>query len=383
MTWLLDPTVTVGGVDYTGETLWNVNVYYGRTSIWEQARAGYANIEILNTDNTHNLWVINETVTIKLKDTSGVDVTVFTGILTDIRNVVTQSGDVGTVVKQTLTAVGPFAFMARKVVGTSSYPKEYDDDRMLAILTECGVTIDVVDTPGVYEFTAHAANPNDGYTQAAYFAQMGFGYIYETTNGEVGYANESHRLNEVQSFGYFEIPLDYILSAGVSSNETLNDVTNDVLLSYKANATVTATSAGSIAAYGLQAASIQTELENTGEAQFQADRYVALRAIPQTNLSSFTIQLNSGFLTDADLDIFLNMYMGKPIEILNLPTPIIHNTYRGFVEGWNLSFNRVEAAITLTTTDATYSLTPTRWQDVDPAQMWSDVGATIRWYEYE
>ena len=80
MTWLLDPTVTVGGVDYTSETLWNVNVYYGRTSIWEQARAGYANIEILNTDDTHNLWAINETVTIKLKDTSGVDVTVFTGI---------------------------------------------------------------------------------------------------------------------------------------------------------------------------------------------------------------------------------------------------------------------------------------------------------------
>ena len=383
MTWIPNATVTVGLTDYTSETLWNVNVYYGRTTIWEQARAGYANIEILNTNNVHNLWEINDTVTIKLKDTNNADVTVFTGILTDVQNVIFQSGDVGTVVKQTLTAVGPFAFMARKLVHTSAYPKEYDDDRMDRILTECGVVIDVVDTPGVYEFTAKPASPNDGYTQAAYYAGMAFGYIYETTDGKVGYANESRRLNEVQSNGYYDIDLDYILAAGVSSNETLNDVTNDVLLTYKNGQTVTSTDPTSIAAFGLQAASIQTELEDGGEAQFQADRYVTLRANPQTNLSSFTVQLNSGFLSGANIDVFLNMYMGKPIEILNLPIPIIPNTYKGFVEGWNLSFNRVEASMRLTTTDSTYSIPPTRWQDVDPAQMWSDVGATIRWFEYE
>jgi hypothetical protein len=383
MTWLPNATVTVGGTDYTSDTLWNVNVYYGRTSVWEQARAGYATIEILNTDETINSWAINDTVTVKLKDTSSVDVTVFTGLLTDIRNQVSQSGDLGTVVKQTLTAVAPFAFMARKVVGTSAYPKEYDDVRMLAILTECGVVIDEVDTPGVYEFTAHAASATDGYTQAATFAQMGFGYIYETTDGKVGYANESHRLNEVQDFGYFTIPNSYILSSGVSSNKTLNDITNDVLLTYKNGQSVTATDSGSIAAYGLQAASIQTELEHTSEAQYQADRYIATRSNPNTNLSSFTIQINSGFLTNADIDVFLGMYMGKPIQMLDLPASILATDYQGFVEGWNLSFNQYEAAITLTTTDATYSITPTRWQDVDPATRWMDVAAGIRWFEYE
>ncbi|CAB4222936.1 hypothetical protein UFOVP1662_24, partial [uncultured Caudovirales phage] len=246
MTWLPNPTVTVGGVDYTSDTLWNVNVYYGRNTVWEQARAGYANIEILNTDDSDNLWNINDAVVIKLKNSSSVDVIVFTGILTDIRNQISQSGDAGTVVKQTLTAVGPFAFMARKVVGLSAYPMEYDDDRMFTILTECGVTIDAIDTPGVYEFAAHAASPTDGYSQAATFASMGFGYIYETTDGKVGYANESHRLNEVQDFGYFNIPNSYILAANVSSNETLNDITNDVLLTYNGGLSVTATNGDSI-----------------------------------------------------------------------------------------------------------------------------------------
>ncbi|CAB4222913.1 hypothetical protein UFOVP1662_1, partial [uncultured Caudovirales phage] len=136
-------------------------------------------------------------------------------------------------------------------------------------------------------------------------------------------------------------------------------------------------------AYGLQSASIQTELQNMTEAQYQADRYIETRSLPQVNLSTFSIQLNSGLLTNTDLDIFLNIYMGKPIEMTSLPTSIINTTYRGFVEGWNLSFNKYEAALTLTSTDASYSITPTRWQDVDPAQRWTDVGATIRWFEYE
>lgn len=382
MTWLPNATVTIGGTAYTNETLWGVSLTYGRTSIWEQPRAGYATVSIINADNTHNLFEVNDSLVIEIEDSTSSDVTVFTGVVTDISNQISASGDIGTVCIQTLTAVAPFAFMARKLVATSGYSKEYDDERLTNIFTEAGVTIDVVDTPGVYEFTAYAANPTDAYSLSSYFAQMAFGYIYETTDGKVGFANESHRLNEVQDFGYFVIPESYILASGVSSNTTLNDVVNSILLSYKANATKTASDAASIALYGIQAASVATELENGGEAQFQADRYIALRAYPQTSLSSFKVQLNTDYVTSADLDIFLGMYMGKPIQVDNLPIPIIHTVYQGFVEGWNLTFDQFQAVMTLTTSDASLSLTPTRWQDVSPSQQWLDVGASVTWPEY-
>lgn len=383
MTWNPNGTVTVDGVDFTGDTLGTVSINYGRQNIWEQPRAGYAQVEILNLDNSDNHFEVNDSLTISVEDSTAANQTVFTGIVTDISNTVQASGSGGDVVIQTLTAISPFAQMARKVVGTSSYPKEYDDDRMTTIFTEAGVTIDVVDTPPVYEFTSRSASPADAYSLASYYAQMAFGYIYETTDGKVGYANESHRSLEVASVGYWDIPKSYILWQGIASNRTLNDIINSIVLSYKANATVTADSASSISSYGEVAGSIQTELENLVEAQYQADRYIALRSTAQTSLSEFVIQLDSPTVSSADLDDFIGIYMGKPIQIQDLPIPISEATYRGFVEGWSLTFSQYQAAMTLRTSDAALSIVPTRWQDVSASLIWSAVDPTLQWFAYE
>lgn len=383
MTWNPNGTVQINGTTYTNQTLWNVQISYGRSNVLDQSRAGFANIQLLSTDGTHYNVQLNDLVVIKLEDSSAVDVTVFTGRVTAVQNRVQASGSVGTSVITSVTAIAPFGQMSRKVIGTSAYPKEYDDDRMDRILTEAGVTIDVVDTPGVYEFTARDANPTDAYTLATYYAQMAFGYVYETPSGAVGYANESRRLNEVQDNGYWVIPENYILWSGVASNKTLNDLVNSVILTYKANATVTATDAGSIATYGTVQSKVSTELEQGTEAQYQADRYIALRAVPQANLSQFSVMLDSSFVSSADLDTFLSIYMGKPIEIDSLPNAVIDSVYRGFVEGWVLAFNQYQANITITTTDSSLSIVPTRWQDVSALQKWSDVGATVQWFQYE
>lgn len=383
MTWAPNATVTINGVDFTGNTLNNASVNFGRSSVWEQPRASYASVEIFNPDNTNNNFEVNDSLNITLDDTAGNPITVFTGKVTSITNRMIGVGSIGEAAVTTLSAIGPMATMARAIVGTSAYPKEYDDDRLSRILTDSGVTIDTVDTPGVYEFTARSKKATDAYSLAAYYAQMAFGYIYETTDGKVGYANESRRTIEVASNGYFDIPENYILWQGIQSNKTLSDVLNSVIISYKASASVTSSSAQSIIDFGVLDAEIATELENMSEAQTIADRYITLRAFPQTNLSAFRIELDNPIIDDADIDTLLNMYMGKPIQILDLPVPILHIAYRGFVEGWSLNISRVQVFMTLISSDSTYSLAPTRWQDVNPALIWSAVDPAIRWYEYE
>lgn len=383
MSWQPQGTVTIDGTSYTDKTLWNVQITYGRSNIWDQSRAGFANVQLLSADGVHFNIEMNDTLVIQVRNSIGSDVTVFTGKVTDVSNNVQASGDSGTVVISTITAIAPLGQMSRAIVGSSAYPKEYDDDRMTTILTEAGVTIDVVDTPPVYEFTARSANPADAYSLATYYAQMAFGYVYETTDGKVGYANESRRLNEVQDNGYWTIPENYILWSGVSSNRTLNDIMNSIILTYKSNASVSASDIGSVATYGEIGSRVNTELENLSEAQYQADHYIALRALPQTNLSQFSVMLDSSFISSADLDIFLEMYMGKPIQILNLPNAVMDSVYKGFIEGWVLSFNEYQANMTLTSTDSSLSIVPTRWQDVSALQKWSDVGATVKWFEYE
>lgn len=375
-------TVTIDGVDFTSKSINSVSISYGRVNIWEQARAGYAQIEILVLDNANNAFEINDSVVITVEDSSGVPQTVFTGRLTDVTNSMSGVGSAGEAAIQTITAIAPFADMARRVVGLTSYPAEYDDARMLTILTESGVTIDTVDTPGDYKFAARPAGANDGYTLAALYAQMAFGYIYETTDGKVGYANEAHRNNYLATYGYTAIPESYILWDGITSNRTLNDILNSIVLSYDAG-NVTSSDPDSIIAYGEISSSVSTELALVAEAQSQADRYVALRANPQTSLSSFTIALASSAVSDANRDLLINVSMGLPISITGLPVPISPTTYKGFVEGWNLSFTRHELFLSIATSDATFSLTPTRWQDVSASLIWSAVGATVTWATYD
>jgi len=383
MSWTIDPTVTINGTDYTSESLNGVTINNGRSTIWEQPRYGYASIRIKNDTNTPVAIALNENVVITVDNFTGTPVTVFTGKVSSITNSVQAVGSSAKVIISTVTAVGPLAEMARVITHTTSWPKEYDDDRLDRILTDSGVAIDVIDTPGIYEFTSAAANPTDCYSAAAYYAAMAFGYIYETTSGEVGYANESRRGVEAATNGYFNIPSNVILGNSIQSEINTNNLVNDVLLEYKANATVSATSASSITNFGLRATDILTELENGTEAQFQADRYIILRSTPETVIQSFTVQLNAPAITSTVLNGLIAVYMGKPIQVSAFPSAIFNGIFRGFVEGWTLTISQNTATLNLNVTKNTLSITPTRWQDVLPTLIWNDVDPAVEWSDFE
>jgi len=382
MSWSPSATVTIGGIEYTGKALNGVSINYGRLNVWEQARASFAIVELVNLTDSLETFNLNDTLTVEIVDSSGINQLVFTGIVNDITNSTRVSNAQGKVSIQRISALGPFAKMSRAIT-TGAWPKEYDDDRMDRIFTAASVTVDTIDTPGIYEFTAVNHTAQDCYSLASYYANMALGYIYETTDGKVGFANESRRNNEADVDGYFLIPQGAILTSGITSNKTFTDVANDIVLEYKANATKSGTNATSISNYGRRAMDIITELEQGSQAQDQLDRYLALRSIPRTSLSSFTVQLELSALSNTQRNTLIGLYMGKPIEVQGLPSAIYNGTYKGFVEGWNLVINREQAALTINSTEAAYSLVPERWQDVLATLEWDDVGATIQWQDYE
>jgi len=382
MTWDPNCSVTIDGTDFSSKTINAVSVTFGRTSYWEQARAGIASVEIANWDNSDYGFEINDSVVIKVDNATPTARTVFTGKITSIATSMAAVGTVNEVSLITISAVGPFAKMARTIIGGSGYSREMDSTRMTNILTDAGVTIDTVDSPGIYEFDAAANLSTDAYQWAAKYAGMANGYIYETPDGEVGFANESRRSTAVTASGYMTIPENYILWRSVASSKGLQDILNSITLTY-GSGTKTSSDATSIATYGLLGASVQTELHHAAEAQELADKYVALRRVPRLNMSSFTIQLDSPNVSSADLDTFLQMTMGKAIEINGLPVPLMPTNYYGFVEGWTLQVSRNQAAISLITSESSYSIQPTRWQDVSASLAWNAVGAAVQWATYD
>lgn len=374
MTWSIKPTITVAGIEYTNLTFNQVTIDYGRSKIFDTPRPGYARLDIANTTDTAYPFKINDTLVIELENASSTDVTVFTGIITDVRGSFRNSDTAAGLGVISLTAVAPMAQMSRIVVGQSAYPAETDAARISRIFTEAGVTVDTVDS-AIYNFAARPAGLTDAFTLANNYASSVLGAIYETTDGKVGYANESRRNNEVNTYGYLTIPNNSIIINSISSNENIADVINLANVTY-AGGTASDYDTASQSTYGLIGASFNTELSNLDDAEGIAATYINLRSLPRKNLSSFGVRLLDPTLSTSLVNSLLGVYFGMPVEVPGLPNSIVATDYQGYIEGWNLSFSPANAVLTLKTSEEAYSYRDMRWQDVDPTAQWEDIDPT-------
>lgn len=375
MTWSIKPTITVAGVEYTNLTFNQVSIDYGRSKIFDTPRPGFARLDIANTTDTAYPFKINDTLVIELENASSVDTTIFTGIITDVRGSFRNSDTAAGLGVISLTAVAPMAQMSRIVVGQTAYPSETDAARIQRILTEAGVTIDVID-PAIYTFASRPAGLTDAFTLANNYASSVLGAIYETTDGKVGYANESRRNNEVNTSGYLTIPNSSIIINSIYSNENIADVMNLANVSYSGG-TASDYDTTSQSTYGVIGASFNTELNNLADAETIAATYINLRSLPRKNLSSFGVRLLDPTLSTSLVNSLLGVYFGMPVEVPGLPNSIVATDYQGYVEGWNLSFSPANAVLTLKTSEEAYSYRDMRWQDVDPTVQWEDIEPSV------
>jgi hypothetical protein len=63
--------VIINGVQYQSAVLSNLTITSGRTNIYEQAQAGYINIELINLDQSNVLAQINNSLTVELQNSTG------------------------------------------------------------------------------------------------------------------------------------------------------------------------------------------------------------------------------------------------------------------------------------------------------------------------
>ena len=98
--------VEIDGVPYTNAVLANLTIRSGRTNIYEQAQAGYTNIQLIDLNQATIPVSVNSSISIEVQDTSGTYVPIFGGSVVDI---VVEVRDVGsTTFTQTysITALG-------------------------------------------------------------------------------------------------------------------------------------------------------------------------------------------------------------------------------------------------------------------------------------
>jgi hypothetical protein len=82
---------------------------------------------------------------------------------------------------------------------------------------------------------------------------------------------------------------------------------------------VTDEDAVSIGLFGRLAQIITTTIKHQADAESQAAFYLTLRSYPQANFNQITFELTNSEIDDADRDALINIFMGLPLRITDLP----------------------------------------------------------------
>jgi hypothetical protein len=400
--------VTIDGIEYTDAVLANLVIRSGRTNIYEQAQAGYTNIQLIDVNQTAIPVEINSTISIQVKDTAGTFVPIFGGNVVDIGLEVRDVGSTMFTQTYSITALGALARLP-KALTNGVLSKEFDGDQIYDILsdvlfntwaqvagsvtwgtyTPAGTTwataenngLGEIDRPGNYELAARSSNRTDVYSLVSALATSGLGYLYEDAQGRIGYADSTHRTNYLAANGYVDLDANHARAAGLRIQTRAGDVRNNITIKYDATSSSerSASDAASIAQYGTLAQIIETTLHNAADATSQANFYLSLRAQPEPIFSQISFDLQNPEIDNSDRDNLINIFMGEAIALTNLPLNMASGTFQGFVEGWSFqaAYNRL--SVTLLLSPLAYSLQAMRWNDVPITETWASVSPTLDW----
>ena len=399
--------VTIQGVEYTTYTLANLTISSGRNNIYQQAQAGYCNLELINLTQAIVNININDSVTIELQDSTATFVPIFGGTVVDFGIEVNTAGSVGINQILKITALGALSRLP-KALTDGVLTQDFDGDQIWEVLQDLllnnwgevpaaltwaaydptetwanaqNVGLGEIDRPGNYELAQRASDRTDIYSLVSALATSGLGYIYEDASGLISYADSTHRSSYLAINGYTDLTANQALFNGLKIETRAGDVRNDVTLKYGTNSNneVSAEDIGSIDVYGRLAQVITTTVKHATDAQDQADFYLTLRATPQANFTSITYQLTNPELDDLDRDSLINIFMGLPLRISDLPPNMAAGTFLGFVEGWTFKAAYNEIAISLNLSPLSYSLQAMKWQDVSIAESWNTITGALTW----
>ena len=398
--------VKVNGSTVTSATLSGLTITSGRTDIYSQPVAGYCNLTLIETAEASVPYEINDAVTIEVQNSAATYVNLFGGFITDLGITVQTSGSTATSQQIKIVAVGALARLNRSIY-VGNFAHQVDGDRILELLTTVlfdqwnevpssstwdnydptvqwqdaeNSGLGSIDTPGDYELHSENGLDDTVYNLASRFATSALGYLYEDSQGRIGYADSTHRSQYLVNNGYVDLDGNHSIGPGLSIIKRAGDVRNSITISYgTSGAEVTDEDATSIQDYGLLASTISTTLRNQSDAQDQAAFYLTIRAYPQFALRQITFPLASSEIDNGDRNNLLGIFMGMPISVNNLPNNMVNGTFLGFVEGWTWTASLNQLNLTMNVSPLEFSLQAFRWNSVPETEYWNTISPTLDW----
>jgi hypothetical protein len=75
----------------------------------------------------------------------------------------------------------------------------------------------------------------------------------------------------------------------------------------------------------------------------------------------------------------INIFMGLPMRINDLPLNMAAGTFLGFVEGWTWRASYNTISVTAILSPLAFSLQAMQWQDVAISEAWNTISGSLTW----
>ena len=405
--WTPTYKVQVDGYEVTDATIANLVITSGRTDIYAQPVAGYCQLQLMNLTNSSYDFNVGTSVSVQVTDSSGDYVPLFGGYISDFTIAVNRAGSLGYTTTATITALGALSKLP-KIIDAGVLSTDYDGDQIYSLLSgyllgqwnevpaaETWATYDPtetwanavniglgnIDQPGDYLMIDRNSSDTDLYSLCSEIANSAFGVLYEDSQGNIGYADSTHRQDYLSANGYTTLDANHANGLGLAASTRAGDLRNKFHINYGTSGAsqYTAEDVTSQSLYGLYAENFTSRIKNAADAESLADRYIDLRAYPYPKFQGITFVLGNPEIDDADRDALLNIFLGQPVWIQNLPGNINNGSFQGYIEGWTFRASLNNLSVTFNASPINFSQVTVKWEQVSASETWNTLSPTLTW----
>ena len=407
--WTPTYKIQVDGYEVTDVTVANLTVTSGRTDINQQPVAGYCQLQLINFDNSSYDFTVGTSLSVQVTNSAGTYVPIFGGYISHFTIAVNRAGSIGYTTAATITALGALSKLP-KIIDNGILSQDYDGDQIYSLLSgyllgqwnevpaaetwatynptetwanAVNIGLGEIDQPGDYELIARSSSKTDLYSLCTDIANSAFGVLYEDANGNIGYADSTHRQDYLAANGYTTLDANHANGLGLAATTRAGDLRNyfNIIYDNNGNQSYLAQDATSQSLYGTYAESYLSKIKHTADAESLADRYIALRAYPYPKFQSITFTLGNPEIDDADRDALINIFLGQPVWVQNLPPNITSGSFQGYIEGWTFRASLNNLSVTFNASPISFSQVAVKWEQVNAAETWNTINTSLTWLD--
>jgi hypothetical protein len=405
--WTPTYKIQVDGTEVTDVTVANLTVTSGRTDINQQPVAGYCQLQLINFDNSSYDFTVGTSLSVEVTNSVGTYVPIFGGLISDFTVAVNRAGSLGYTTTATITALGALSKLP-KIIDNGILSQDFDGDQIYTLLSgyllgqwnevpaaqtwatynptetwtnAVNIGLGEIDQPGDYELIARSSSKTDLYSLCTDIANSAFGVLYEDANGNIGYADQTHRQDYLAANGYTTLDANHANGLGLAATTRAGDLRNyfNIIYNNNGNQSYVAQDLTSQSLYGTYGESFTSRIKHTSDAEALADRYIELRANPSAKFQSITFTLGNPEIDDADRDALINIFLGQPVWIQNLPPNISLGSFQGYIEGWTFRASLNNLSVTFNASPINFSQVAVKWEQVNAAETWNTLSPTLTW----